>query len=37
LARLLRCPLVTLDGRLARGAARLVEVVAPADLIRRRQ
>jgi predicted nucleic acid-binding protein len=32
LARLLGCPLVTIDGRLQRRAARLVEAVGPADL-----
>jgi predicted nucleic acid-binding protein len=33
LARLLGCRLLTADARLARGASRLVEVVAPADLL----
>ena len=32
LARILDCPLLTLDARLKRGASRLVEVVGPADL-----
>lgn len=32
LARTLDCPLLTLDGRLRRGAARIVEVLAPEDL-----
>lgn len=32
LARLLHCRLLTIDGRLARGAARFVEVVSPAEL-----
>lgn len=32
LARLLDCRLVTLDGRLRRGAARLVEVIGPTEL-----
>jgi predicted nucleic acid-binding protein len=32
LARLERCPLLTRDGRLRRGAARVVECVGPADL-----
>jgi predicted nucleic acid-binding protein len=32
LALLSRCPLLTIDERLKRGAARLVEVVGPADL-----
>ncbi|HEV8421660.1 MAG TPA: type II toxin-antitoxin system VapC family toxin [Actinomycetota bacterium] len=32
LARLLRCRLVTLDGRLLRGAARLGFVIGPAEL-----
>lgn len=31
LARILGCPLFTVDDRLRRGAARLVEVVGPAD------
>lgn len=31
LAQLAGCPLVTLDGRLMRGAKRLVEVLSPAD------
>jgi predicted nucleic acid-binding protein len=34
LGRLLRCPLVTLDGRLHRRAAGMVEVVGPVDLAR---
>lgn len=32
LARLLECPLLTVDARLKRGASRLVKVVGPADL-----
>ena len=32
LARMLGCRLVTLDGRLRRGAARFAEVVGPTDL-----
>jgi predicted nucleic acid-binding protein len=32
LARLRRCPLVTLDDRLKRGAGRLVEVLGPAQV-----
>jgi len=32
LAQLLDVPLVTVDGRLARGAARLIKVVGPTDL-----
>jgi len=32
LARLARLPLLTLDARLRRGAARLVEVLAPTEL-----
>ena len=32
LARLLHCPLVTLDARLARGASRMAEIVGVADL-----
>jgi predicted nucleic acid-binding protein len=32
LARRLECPLVTLDGRLARGAAHLARIVAPTEL-----
>lgn len=32
LARLLDCPLVTLDARLARGAARVVRIIGVADL-----
>ena len=32
LARLLRCPLVTLDARLARGASRMADIVGVADL-----
>ncbi|HWH24412.1 MAG TPA: type II toxin-antitoxin system VapC family toxin [Candidatus Limnocylindria bacterium] len=32
LARLLSCPVVTLDGRLRRGAGRLVEVIGPGDI-----
>jgi predicted nucleic acid-binding protein len=32
LAQLLAVPLLTIDGRLARGAERLITVVAPADL-----
>ncbi len=32
LAQSLRCPLVTLDARLHRGAARLVEMLAPGQL-----
>ena len=32
LARILRCPLLTIDARLKRGASRLVRVVGPADL-----
>jgi predicted nucleic acid-binding protein len=32
LARMLGCRLVTLDGRLHRGAARLVEVIGPREL-----
>jgi hypothetical protein len=32
LARLTRCRLLTLDARLRRGAARMVEIVTPADL-----
>jgi predicted nucleic acid-binding protein len=32
LARLLKCPLVTTDARLRRGALRMVEVVAPGEL-----
>lgn len=34
LARLLGCPLVTLDARLARGASRMAEIVGVADLPR---
>jgi predicted nucleic acid-binding protein len=34
LGRLLRCPLVTLDGRLHRRAVGIVEVVGPADVDR---
>jgi len=33
LAWLLEIPLVTLDARLSRGAARLAKVVSPADLV----
>lgn len=33
LARILNCPVVTLDGRLRRGAGRLVEVLTPGDLV----
>ncbi|MBI4729244.1 MAG: type II toxin-antitoxin system VapC family toxin [Acidobacteria bacterium] len=36
LARLQRCPLLTLDGRLRRGASRFVEVLGPTQLGRRR-
>jgi predicted nucleic acid-binding protein len=32
LARLLGCRLVTLDARLARGAGRIAEIVAPTEL-----
>ena len=32
LARLTRCRLLTVDARLRRGAARIVEIVTPADL-----
>lgn len=32
LARLLGCPLVTLDGRMMRGAKRLATVISPADV-----
>lgn len=32
LARVLRCPLLTRDERLRRGAARVVDVVGPSDL-----
>jgi predicted nucleic acid-binding protein len=32
LARLENCPLLTLDGRLARAASRLVEIIEPKDL-----
>jgi indolepyruvate ferredoxin oxidoreductase alpha subunit len=32
LARLLGCPLVTLDGRLRRGASKLAEIVGPTEL-----
>lgn len=32
LARQLDCPLLTIDGRLQRGAARLVEVIGPTEL-----
>lgn len=32
LAQALECPLVTLDGRLRRGAARLVRMLTPGDL-----
>lgn len=32
LARLLACPFVTIDARLARGAGHLVKAIAPADL-----
>jgi predicted nucleic acid-binding protein len=32
LARLLQCPLFTLDERLRRGAGRLIEIVGPRDL-----
>jgi predicted nucleic acid-binding protein len=32
LARLLRCPLLTIDERLRRGAGRIVEIVGPSDL-----
>ncbi|MGH8898212.1 MAG: type II toxin-antitoxin system VapC family toxin [Egibacteraceae bacterium] len=32
LARLLDCPLLTLDNRLRRGAARLVKVIGPTEL-----
>ena len=32
LARILRCPLLTLDARLQRGASGIVRVVGPADL-----
>jgi predicted nucleic acid-binding protein len=31
LARILRCPLFTVDGRLHRGAGRIVDVVGPGD------
>ena len=34
LAQLLDVPLLTVDGRLARGAERLIRIVAPADLDR---
>jgi predicted nucleic acid-binding protein len=32
LARILECPLVTIDGRLARGAAHLATIIGPGDL-----
>jgi len=32
LARLLKAPLVTIDGRLARAVGNLVQIIAPADL-----
>lgn len=32
LARILRCPLITLDDRLRRGAGRLVEILGPHEL-----
>jgi predicted nucleic acid-binding protein len=32
LARVLGCPLVTLDGRLRRGASKLAEIVGPTEL-----
>jgi predicted nucleic acid-binding protein len=32
LARLRRCPLLTVDGRLRRGAGRVVQVLGPAEL-----
>jgi predicted nucleic acid-binding protein len=32
LARILECPLVTLDARLRRGASRLIDVVGPTEL-----
>ena len=32
LARLLNCPLVTIDARLQRGAGRLVDVIGPTEL-----
>jgi predicted nucleic acid-binding protein len=32
LARILDCPLLTLDARMARGAARLVQILSPAEL-----
>lgn len=32
LARMLDCPLVTLDARLARGAGRIVRIIGPGDL-----
>ena len=32
LTRASPCPLLTIDGRLARGAASLVEIMGPADL-----
>jgi predicted nucleic acid-binding protein len=34
LARMLECTVVTLDGRLRRGAGRLVDVIGPAELPR---
>ena len=33
LAQLLGCPLMTIDGRLARGAGHLVSIVGPADTL----
>ena len=32
LARILDCPLVTLDGRMARSASRLIKILSPAEL-----
>ena len=32
LAQILHCPLLTIDGRLARGVADLIEVIGPTDL-----
>ena len=33
LAKLLDCPLVTIDARMARGAGHLVKMIAPSDLV----
>jgi predicted nucleic acid-binding protein len=32
LAQILKCPVVTLDARLRRGAGRLVRIIGPADV-----